>query len=116
MHRLVRVYQRANTVEGIRPGQGLPVPVRLAGGEMHRLQLPPSPPAYFVTMLPDRDTLRVPWLAMLSANCDGGLTTSQRHYWCYALKGASAVAYYPKDEHSKEEWSGTIAVWRDVKP
>ena|ERR1051326_1773492 len=113
---MVHVYQRASTVEGIRPGQGLAVPVRLAGGQMLSLQLPPSPPAISVTMLPDRDTLRVPRLAMLSANCDGGFTTSQRHYWCYALNGASAVAYHPKGDHPKEEWTGTIAVWRDRCP
>lgn len=115
-HWLVRVYERARTIEGIRPRQGLAVPVRLVGGEMHSFQLPPSPPGYFVTMLPDRDTLRVPRLAMLGANCDGGFTTSQRHYWCYALQGASAVAYHPKEDHSKEKWSGTIAVWRDKCP
>jgi len=103
-------------VEGIRPGQGLAVPVRLAGGEMHSLQLPPSPPTYSVTILPDRDTLRVPRLAMVAANCDGGFMTSQRQYWCFALPGASVVAYHPKDDHPKEEWSGTIAVFREVRP
>jgi hypothetical protein len=111
----VRVYERASTVEGIQPGQGLAVPVRLAAGEMHSLQLPPSPPTYSVTMVPDRDTLRLPRLAMLGANCDGGFTTSRRHYWCFALHGASVVAYHPKEDHPKEEWSGTIAVWRDVR-
>jgi len=112
----VSVYERASTVEGIRPGQHLAVPVRLAGGEMRRLQLPPSPPTYVVTILPDRDTLRVPRLAMLGANCDGGLTTSKRSYWCFALHGASAVAYHPKEDHPKEEWSGMIAVARDNCP
>ena len=115
-HWLVSVYEHASTVEGIRPGQGLAVPVRLAGGEMHSLQLPPSPPTYSVTMLPDRDTLRVPRLAMLAANCDGGLTISRRHYWCFALHGASVVAYHPKEDHPKEEWSGMIGVWREVRP
>src|SRR2546426_6333096 len=113
---LVSVYEHASTVEGIRPGQGLAVPVRLAGGEMHSLQLPPSPPTYSVTIFPDRDTLRVPRLAMLGANCDGGLTTSRRNYWCFALRGASVVAYHPKEDHPKEEWSGVIGVWREVRP
>jgi len=84
-HWWVSVYERASTVEGIRPGQGLAVPVRLGGGEMHGLQLPPSPPTYTVTMLPDRDTLRVPRLAMVSANCDGGFMTGQRSYWAIKL-------------------------------
>jgi hypothetical protein len=111
-HWLVTVFERASTVEGIRPGQGLAVPVRLVGGEMHSLQLPPSPPTYSVTMLPDGDTLRVPRLAMLDANCEGGLI-GRRSYWCFALQSASVVAYHPKEVHPKEEWSGTIAVWRD---
>jgi hypothetical protein len=67
-------------------------------------------------MLPDRDTLRVPRLAMLGANCDGGLTTSKRGYWCFALHGASVVAYHPKEDHPQEEWSGMIAVARDNCP
>src|SRR3989454_2610399 len=115
-HWFVSVYERASTVEGIRPGQGLAVPVRLAGGEMHRLQLPPSPPTYSVTMLADRDTLRVPRLAMVSANCDGGFLIGQHRYWCFALQGASVVAYHPKEDHPREEWSGTIAVFREVRP
>jgi hypothetical protein len=114
-HWWVSVYERASTVEGIRAGQGLAVPVRLGGGEMQRLQLPPSPPTYTVTMLPDRDTLHVPRLAMIGANCDGGLTTSKRSYWCFALPGASVVAYHPKEDHPKQEWSGTIAVFREVR-
>ncbi len=115
-HWWVSVYERASTVEGIRPGQGLAVPVRLAGGEMHSLQLPPSPPTYSVTMLPDRDSLRVPRLAMVGANCDRGFMIGQRSYWCFALPGASAVAYHPRADHPKEEWSGTIAVFREVRP
>jgi len=114
-HWWVSVYERASSVEGIRPGQGLAVPVSLAGGEMHSLQLPPSPPTYSVTMLPGRDTLRVPRLAVVGANCDGGVTTSKRGYWCFALPGASVVAYHPKGDHPKQEWSGTIAVFREVR-
>jgi hypothetical protein len=113
-HWFVSVYERASTVEGIRPGQGLAVPVRLAGGEMHSLQLLPSPPTYSVTMLPDRDSLRVPRLAIVGANC---LRQNFPYgYACFALPGASVVAYHPKDDHPKEAWSGTIAVFREVRP
>jgi hypothetical protein len=115
-HWFVSVYERASSVEGIRSGRGLAEPVRLAGGEMHSLQLPPSPPTYSVTMLPDRDTLRMPRLAIVSANCNGGFMIGQRSYWCFALAGASVVAYHPKEEHPREEWSGTIAVFRDNCP
>ncbi len=112
----VQVYQPASAVAGIQPGQRLAVPVRLAGGEMQRFQVPPSPPTFSVTMLPGRDTLLMPRLAVLGANCNGGLTTSRRHYWCFALPGASVVAYHPKDDHPHEEWSGTIAVALDLCP
>lgn len=110
----VQVYERAQSLEGMRPGQRLAVPVRLAGGQMHSVQLPPSPPTYFVAILPDRDTLRVPRLAIEQANClrqhfpDG--------YACYALPGASVIAYHPKEDHPKEAWSGMIAVFREVRP
>lgn len=114
-HWWVSVYEPASSVAGIQPGQGLAVPVRLAGGEMQSLELPPSPPTYYVTMLPDRGSLRTPRLAMLGANCNGGRTMSLSHYWCFAKPGAAAVAYHPKQEHPREEWSGTVAVWREVK-
>jgi hypothetical protein len=113
-HWFVSVYERASTVDGIRPGQGLAVPVRLAGGEMHSLQLPPSPPTYSVTMLPDRDTLRVPRLAIDGANCLR--YDFPAGYSCFALPGASVVAYHPHKDHPKEDWSGMIAVWREVRP
>jgi hypothetical protein len=107
-HWYVQVYERAPTLEGIGPNQRLAVPVRLAGGEMHSLQLPPSPPTYHVAMLPDRDTVQVPRLTIVGANClrsqfpDG--------YRCFALPGASIIAYHPREDRPKEEWSGTIAV------
>jgi hypothetical protein len=112
----VRVYERASTVEGIRPGQGLAIPVHVAGGEMLSVQLPPSPPNISVTMLPDGDSLRVPRLAMLGANCQDGLTTSRRAYYCFALRNASAVAYHPKANNPTAQWTGMIAVWRDPCP
>lgn len=115
-HWWVGVYEPAQSLEDMRPGDHRAVPVRLAGGAMLRLPLPPSPPTYSVTMLPGRDTLRTPRLAMLGANCDGGFTTGQRHYWCFALQGASVVAYHPKEDHPKEVWSGTIAVSLDQRP
>src|SRR5258706_5750919 len=112
-HWWVQVYERAQSLEGMRPGDHRAVPVHLAGGEMLSLQLPPSPPPVSVTILPDRDTLRVPRLAMLGANCNGGFTTGQRGYWCFALHRASGVAHHPKKEDPKGEWSGMIAAARD---
>ena len=112
-HWWVRVYERAQNLQDMRPGDHRAVPVRLAGGEMLSLQLPPSPPTISVTILPDRDTLRVPRLAMLAANCQRRFPDRQRDYWCFALSGASVVAYHPKEDHPKEEWRGMIAVARD---
>ena len=115
-HWWVQVYERAQTLQDMRPGDHRAVPVRLAGGEMLSLQLPPSPPTYSATILPGPDTLRIPRLAVLASNCNGGLTTSRRSYWCFALPGASVVAYHPKNEHPKEPWSGMIAVSLDRCP
>ena len=115
-HWFVQVYERAQSLEGMRPGDHRAVPVRVAGGEMRSLQLPPSPPTYSVVILPGRDTLRVPRLAVLASNCAGGLTTSRRGYFCFALPGAAVVAYHPNNEHPKEAWSGTIAVALDRCP
>ena len=115
-HWWVQVYERAQTLQDMRPGDHRAVPVRLAGGEMLSLQIPRSPPTYSVTILPGPDTLRIPRLAVLASNCNGGLTTSRRSYWCFALPGASVVAYHPKHEHPKEAWSGMIAVSLDRGP
>jgi hypothetical protein len=109
-HWFVRVYERAQSLEGMRPGEYRAVPVRVSGGEMQSFQLPPSPPLYSVVMLPGPDTMRVPRLAVVGSNCDGGLTTSRQSYWCFALQGAVVVAYHPNADHPKEEWSGTIAL------
>jgi len=110
-HWFVQVYQPAFTLEGIRPGQHLAVPVRLTGGEMRSWQIPATPRNYFVAMLPDRDTLQVPRLAIVGANCDRGLIPHS--YDCVALHGASVIAYHPREDHPGEEWRGTIAVWRN---
>ena len=115
-HWWVQVYERAQTLQDMRPGDHRAVPVRLAGGEMLSLQIPRSPPTYSVTILPGPDTLRIPRLAVLGSNCNGGLTTSRRSYWCFALPGATVVAYHPKNEHPNEAWSGMIAVALDRCP
>jgi hypothetical protein len=111
-HWSVWVYERALTLEGIRPGQGLALPVRLAAGEMRSWQLPASPKNYWVQMLPDRDILRVPRLAIVGANCEQW----QFGYECLARYGASVIAYHPRQADRAREWSGTIAVFRRDRP
>jgi|SRR5436189_591877 len=115
-HWFVQVYERAQSLDGMQPGDHRAVPVRLTGGEMASLQVPRSPPPYTVTMVPGPDTLRVPRLAVLASNCNGGLTTSRRSYWCFALPGAAVVAYHPKTEQPNAAWSGMIAVALDRCP
>jgi len=63
-----------------------------------------------VTLVADSDTLQVPRLAVVGANCDPSGVLPHT-YECVALHGASVVAYHPREDHPKEEWSGTIAVW-----
>jgi hypothetical protein len=113
-HYFVRVYEPARTLEGIRPGQHLVVPVRLAAGEMHRWELPPSPPNYFLTVLPDRDTQQTPRLAIERANCLRG--AFPEGYSCFALEGASVIVYHPRQGDPAQLWSGALAVVREPCP
>jgi hypothetical protein len=108
----VHVYERASRLQGIRPGQHLAVPVRLAGGEMRSWQLPASPPVYGVEMLPDHDAKRAPRLAIEGANCLGGPDS----YSCFALEGASVIVYHPRQTDSASVWSGMLGVHRDNCP
>ena len=113
----VRVYEPALTLDGIRPGQHLAVPVRLAGGEMRSWQLPAwsshghgaGQADYDMQILPVGDTVRAPRLAIRGAICD------QRDPWsarCLAPHGASLFAYHPRQADRHGEWSGTVAVVR----
>ena len=113
----VKVYEPALTLDGIRPGQHLAVPVRLAGGEMASWQLPAwsshghgaGQADYDMQVLPAGDTLRAPRLAIRGAICD------QHDPWsatCLAPHGASLFAYHPRQAGRNREWSGTVAVVR----
>jgi hypothetical protein len=108
----VHVYERATTVEGIRPGQHVAVEVRLAGGEMRSWPLPASPPVYQVEMLPDPDAKRAPRLTIEHANCLG----HPEGYSCFALEGATVIAYHPRQTDSASVWSGMLGVWREDCP
>ncbi|HEX6600443.1 MAG TPA: hypothetical protein VF034_14095, partial [Gemmatimonadaceae bacterium] len=66
---IIHVFERTTSVEGIRKGQYLAVPVELAGGEVRQWQLPGGPEAYSLTVLPDGDGDRLPRLAIVGANC-----------------------------------------------
>jgi hypothetical protein len=110
----VHVFERASTVDGIRPGQHLAVPVRLAAGEMRSWELPPSPPNYDFQLLPDPRTAPTGRLAVLGANCQRSSDPLSR--WCFALPGASVVVYSLRQNHSAQLWSGTLTVFREPCP
>jgi hypothetical protein len=110
----VHVYERVTTPEGIRPGQHLAVPVRLAGGEMRRWRIPAARELYFLAMLPDGDERRMPRLAIVGANCMRWLDAHS--FFCVAQHDASVFVYHPQQADSARELSGTLAVWRRERP
>jgi hypothetical protein len=117
VHWYVQVFEPALTLDSIRPGQHLAVPVRLSAGELHRWQLPAwsshehsaGRGDYEMQMLPTDDTLRTPRLAVVGAICDHNRSWS---YECLAPHGASVIAYHPPKSNRAGEWSGTLAVVR----
>ena len=110
----VRVYERASTVEGIRKGQMLAVPVELAGGDVRQWQLPGGREAYSLTVLPDDDGDRVPRLAIVGANCVDGFGTEG--LFCVALHGATVFVYHSRDGDQSRPERGMLAVSRQLKP
>jgi hypothetical protein len=109
---MVRVYERANTVEGIGKGQLRAVPVELAGGEVRQWQIPAGREAFNVTVLPGSDPARVPRLAIVGANCVTGFGEG---LFCVALHGATVFVYHSRDGDPRPE-RGMLAVVRDLKP
>ena len=110
----VHVFERASTVDGIRPGQHLAVPVRLAVGEMRSWELPASPPNYDFQLLPDQGTAPIARLAVVGANCERSSDPLSR--WCFALPGASVVVYSLRQNRPAQVWSGTLTVFREPCP
>ena len=110
----VHVYERVPTPEGIRPGQHVAVPVRLAGGEMRRWRLSASPEPYFLTMLPDSDEQQMPGLAIVGASCGRGMDAHS--FFCLAQHDASVIVYHPQQVNPARKLSGMLAVWRQEHP
>jgi hypothetical protein len=113
VHWSVFVYEPALTFADIRPGQLRAVPVRLAAGERRSWLLPPSPKPYWVQLLAERDTLRLPRLTISGANC---IDQGPLGYECLARHGASVIASHPRQVDPAGEWSGTITVLRRDRP
>jgi hypothetical protein len=110
----VRVYERASSVEGIRKGQLLAVPVELAGSEVRQWRLPAGPESYNLSVLPAGDTTRVPRLAIVGANCVTDLGVEG--LWCVALHGATVFVYHSRDGDQARAERGMLAVWRHLEP
>jgi hypothetical protein len=110
----VHVYERVASPEGIRAGQHVAVPVRLAAGEMRRWRLPAARELYFVAMLPDRDERQMPRLAIVGANCMRWL--DEQSFFCVAQQDASVFVYHPQQAGAARELTGTLAVWRQERP
>lgn len=113
VHWSVFVYEPALTFAGIRPGQLRAVPVRLAAGEQRSWPLPASPKTYWVQVLAQRDTMRLPRLTITGANC---IDQGPLGYECLARHGASVIAFHPRQVDPAREWSGTIMVLRRDRP
>lgn len=105
----VHTYERVLTPEGIRPGQHIAVPVRLAGGEMRRWRIPASPYNYFLAMLPARDEQSMPRFTIVGASCSPGMDAHS--FFCLAQHDATVIVYHPQQIASSEILSGTLAVW-----
>jgi hypothetical protein len=105
----VHVYERVRTPEGIRAGQHVAVPVRLAGGEMRRWRISASPDTYYLALLPD-DAHPMPALAITGANCVPALDANS--YFCLAQHDASVIVYHPQQVDPRLELIGTLAMWR----
>jgi len=119
-HWYVRVFEPAATFDSIRVGQHLAVPVRLAAGEQRSWQIPASRKEFSVEILPASDTLRVPRLAVLGANClsrtPWDMPRIRWGYTCLAWRGAAVIAYHPRNVDPAREWNGTVAVLRGDRP
>jgi hypothetical protein len=106
----VQAYAVARSPEGLRPGQRVAVPVRVAGGEMQRWRLSRSPHLYFLAMLPDSSEELMPRLAIVGANCFQGL--GPHTFFCLARQEASVIVYHPQNVDPRQTLRGTLAVWR----
>jgi hypothetical protein len=106
----VHVYERASSPEGVRPGQHVAVPVRLAFGEMRQWQLPAGD--YFLKILPESTAEGRPHLALTGANCKSVLS----HLMCSARRAATVWVFSPRDAAPAGALRGTLAVWREENP
>lgn len=110
----IRVYERASSVQGIRKGQLLTVPVELAGGEVRQWQLPGGREPYSLSVLPDGDGEHVPRLAIVGANCVDGFGSDG--LFCVSLHGATVFVYHSRDGDQARTERGMLAVVRHLKP
>ena len=104
----VLVFGRATSPEGIRPGQNLALPVRLASGETRRWRLPAG--RYRLSMLPDVPDTARPRLATEDAGC-------MRLSWggelfCESTGQGTVIVYVPWRATPSAPLSGQLAIQR----
>jgi hypothetical protein len=106
----VHVYQPAQSPEGIRPGQHLAVPVRLAQGETSEWRLPAG--RYFLRVILDQDDQPEARLLVAGALCT---IFSKTHLECRARGDMSVTVRHSREAGTAPELRGTLLVWRQPK-
>jgi hypothetical protein len=106
----VHVYERVETLDGLRPDQRMViVPLRLGSGEMRRWRLPAG--EYTLAMLPEDSEPTGLRLRIDGANCLPSRLT-RRRYTCLARRDASVIVYHPSRAKSASQLTGELLVWR----
>ncbi|HEU5210588.1 MAG TPA: hypothetical protein VFU06_14440 [Longimicrobiales bacterium] len=113
-HASVHAYALVETVDSIRAGQHLAVPVRLSPGEAREWRLPAAGEPYFVTVIADADDQPKLRIYVVGADCSPGLDGNS--YFCTARQQTRVGISYPTQPRSGEQVSGALAVWRRDRP
>ncbi len=106
----VHVYEHASSLDGIRPGQELAIPVTLGAGEVREWHLPAAREEYFIVMRPGEDGQRVPHLAIVGANCSPVLDAHS--FFCIAQHEASLFVFHSRAGDQARTAQGMLTVWR----
>ncbi len=105
----IHVYERATTLDGIRPEQKfVAVPLHLVSGEVRRWHLPTG--QWMFTMMPYEDEGRGLRLRIEGANCVPA-TLTRRRIVCQTVKDAWVIVYHPSTR-AAPALGGTLLVRR----
>ncbi len=110
----VHVYEPVSTIDGIKPGQHVALPVRLSGAETHSWMLAAAPEGYYVAVIPDGDEQNLLRLSIVGARCVPALDSHS--FFCLAQHDATVFVYRSGESNQSAEVRGTLAVWRQSRP